>query len=39
MVAGALLMIFPVFVPGAYLMGAIGLGIIALWFGAVRLGA
>lgn len=38
MVAGALLTIFPVFISNALVAGAVGVGIIALWFLAVRLG-
>ncbi|RLB50852.1 MAG: amino acid transport protein [Deltaproteobacteria bacterium] len=39
MIAGGLLMAYPYFVPNLWLMGGIGLGIVALWISAVRLGA
>lgn len=39
MVAGAILMIFPFFVPSALVMGLIGAGIVGLWAGLVYLGA
>jgi hypothetical protein len=39
MVAGAILMIYPYFVPNVWLMGGIGVGLIGLWVLAVRLGA
>lgn len=39
MVAGAVLMIYPYFIPNAWLMGGIGAALIGLWYGAVRFGA
>jgi len=39
MVAGALLMIYPFFIPNVFVMAGIGVALVVLWFLAVRFGA
>ena len=38
MMAGAILMVYPYFVPNAWAMAGVGAGIIALWITVVKLG-
>ena len=39
MLAGVTLMVYPYFVPGLWAMGAVAVAVLALMWGAIRLGA